>query len=888
MPNQFQCVRQTAAILMACGLIASLLPGFAAAQDPSTREKRAAWIVPLDGPVLAGKPVTFRLKGNPNNPHWELGDGATADGQSVSHTFEKPGVYRVGMGSKVGDTLNELSSAIVRVHTPETLHLPQIFLDTDARNEVDDQHYIGYGLFSNLDVLGINSIHHGPHRINHFGAAQEPINYGEILYIIELSRNSGLLKHRSENQMPQVFHGARLPLQVPASGNWTDTQPVNSEASEAILAAARGASPDNPVWVLPVGPCSNIASAILQAREEGLDLKSRIKIIWLGGGPEQVNVKSFNGSNDPWSVYVTGQSGVEFWIILENPTGASITMDKRVESNLYPNNPLGEYLEAITPAGRKALFDVTTISMVIGNYLGKHWLTLVEPSVVLGPDQKYRWKKVNSPANVHIIRDIDEEAMKTDFFATLNGRPTPLPPKTQRPRYMALTDITGDPDDQQSLVRLMVYLNDIEIVGILLAPFGSMSGAESATHSVISGYEQVRPNLLLHDDRYPTADYLRSVVKKHRSYPDGHGDFGQGAGVWQDHVGAGKSTEASNFLIQELEKDDPRPLWCGIWGGPVVLSQACYDIWNSGRTEARKFELLNKIRVWDVLTQDASYFYVEQYLSQYVHWCKSDTSWIGMYKIDFPGAPNSNCDLSWANANIVNNHGALGTKYPASATVPTGVKEGDTPSYTFLIPNGLNPDFVEDWGSWGGQFKRSGGQSAKSGFGNSGAGPTRWTDEENAPLAGGENWLKRLTAVARWRDDMNRDFAARMDWCVMDKSGANHNPVAAFNGDKSLNVVYLNASSGQTVQLSALGSSDPDENTISYRWTHYFEAEKSSGKGFYNNGSAISISNSTSMNASLTVPSSAAGKNIHVILEVADNGTWNMKSYRRIIIKVST
>jgi len=459
---------------------------------------------------------------------------------------------------------------------------------------------------------------------------------------------------------------------------------------------------------------------------------------------------------------------------------------------------------------------------------------------------------------------------------------------TQRPRYMALTDITGDPDDQQSLVRLMVYLNDIEIVGILLAPFGSMSGAESATHSVISGYEQVRPNLLLHDDRYPTADYLRSVVKKHRSYPDGHGDFGQDAGVWQDHVGAGKSTEASNFLIQELEKDDPRPLWCGIWGGPVVLSQACYDIWNSGRTEARKIELLNKIRVWDVLTQDASYFYVEQYLSQYVHWCKSDTSWIGMYKRDFPGAPNSNCDLSWANANIVNNHGALGTKYPASASGPSGVKEGDTPSYTFLIPNGLNPDFVEDWGSWGGQFKRSGGQSAKSGFGNSGAGPTRWTDEENALLAGGENWLKRLTAVARWRDDMNRDFAARMDWCVMNKSGANHNPVAAFNGDKSLNVVYLNASAGQTVQLSALGSSDPDGNTISYRWTHYFEAEKSSGKGFYNNGSAISISNSTSMNASLTVPSSAAGKNIHVILEVADNGTWNMKSYRRIIIKVST
>ena len=429
MPNQGQFVRRTATVLLVCGLILGLLQGCASRESNG---KFAASIVPLDGPVLAGKPVTFRLSGNPSNPHWDLGDGATAEGSSVSHTYQEPGFYRVVVGSRVGYTFNELSSAIVRVHTPETLHLPQVLLDTDARNEVDDQHYIAYGLFSKVDVLGINSAHHGPHRINHFGAAQEPINYGEILYIIELSRISGLLEHRTENQIPRAFRGAKVPLQVPASGNWQDTHPVKSEASEAILAAARGASPDNPVWVLPVGPCTNIASAILLAREEGLDLKSRIKIVWLGGGPERVNARSHNGGSDPWSVYVTGQSDVDFWIILENPTGASITMDKRFESGLYPDNRLGEYLEAITPAREKALFDLATISMVIGNHLGKPWLTLVEPSVVLGPDQEYRWQKVDSPTNVHIIREIDAEAMKVDFFNTLNGKPTALPPMRQK------------------------------------------------------------------------------------------------------------------------------------------------------------------------------------------------------------------------------------------------------------------------------------------------------------------------------------------------------------------------------------------------------------------------------------------------------------------------
>jgi hypothetical protein len=45
MQNQKQYFRQTITVLMACGLIASLLPGFATAADLSTVEKRAAWAI---------------------------------------------------------------------------------------------------------------------------------------------------------------------------------------------------------------------------------------------------------------------------------------------------------------------------------------------------------------------------------------------------------------------------------------------------------------------------------------------------------------------------------------------------------------------------------------------------------------------------------------------------------------------------------------------------------------------------------------------------------------------------------------------------------------------------------------------------------------------------
>ena len=36
-----------------------------------------------------------------------------------------------------------------------------------------------------------------------------------------------------------------------------------------------------------------------------------------------------------------------------------------------------------------------------------------------------------------------------------------------KPRLMVLTDIGGDPDDEQSLVRLLMYSNAFEIVGIV-------------------------------------------------------------------------------------------------------------------------------------------------------------------------------------------------------------------------------------------------------------------------------------------------------------------------------------------------------------------------------------------------------------------------------------
>jgi hypothetical protein len=279
---------------------------------------------------------------------------------------------------------------------------------------VDDQHYISYALLSELDVLGINSIHHG--------GGQEPINYGEICWIIDRARKSGL----PEERVPFVHHGADQPLTQPESSRWEDTSPIKTEASRAIIEAARGASPVEPVWVLPVGPCTNVASAALQARHEEFDMSKRIRIVWLGGGPEQAHRTTFNGKNDPWSVYVTAQSGLPFLVLLERPTGATIRVDILNEQDLYPDNPLGHYLSLIVPKRSKALFDIGTISVVIGEHLGKSWLTSVEPSILTGPEDGFFWRKTEKPTHLRVIRTIHHEAMKNDFYATLNGHAMPL------------------------------------------------------------------------------------------------------------------------------------------------------------------------------------------------------------------------------------------------------------------------------------------------------------------------------------------------------------------------------------------------------------------------------------------------------------------------------
>jgi hypothetical protein len=74
-----------------------------------------------------------------------------------------------------------------------------------------------------------------------------------------------------------------------------------------------------------------------------------------------------------------------------------------------------------------------------------------------------------------------------------------------------LTDISSltagiaEPDDGQSMIRLMLYADECDIEG-LVATSNLGHGQKvrpDLIRRVVDAYGAVRPNLLLHDDRYP-------------------------------------------------------------------------------------------------------------------------------------------------------------------------------------------------------------------------------------------------------------------------------------------------------------------------------------------------------------------------------------------------
>lgn len=457
---------------------------------------------------------------------------------------------------------------------------------------------------------------------------------------------------------------------------------------------------------------------------------------------------------------------------------------------------------------------------------------------------------------------------------------TPFAEAREKSRLVVLTDVEADPDDTQSLVRLLLYSNEIDIEGLIATTscWKRSSVAPDSIRKVIRAYGKVKPNLDRHAPEFPQADALLAKVTQ------GLPKYGM------EGIGEGKDSAGSEWIVRELEKEDERPLWVSVWGGANTLAQALHKIKNS-KSDDEAARLIAKLRVYTISDQDDSgawirknfpgVFYIVSPGDDYgsATWSAINT------RVD--GIDNTTISNSWLAENIQQGHGPLGAAYP---DVAYGM-EGDTPAYLALIPNGLNAPEHPDWGGWGGRYELSQPDIAtikKGGSIVSLAPETRpiWTDAEErytpyvfndygrAVRRSDSTFHDNKVSLWRWRDDFQHDFAARMDWCTKSFEEANHPPVPALGHANELAV-----KSGAGFGLDASGSSDPDGDNLSFLWFHYPEA------GTHREPLKID-SAENSHGAYVVAPKVEKEETAHFILRVTDKGEPPLSRYERVIVTI--
>src|SRR5688500_3627513 len=168
---------------------------------------------------------------------------------------------------------------------------------------------------------------------------------------------------------------------------------------------------------------------------------------------------------------------------------------------------------------------------------------------------------------------------------------TPEPP--QRPRILVLTDISNEPDDEESLVRFLVYANEYDVEGLVATTSTWLKDKtrEDLIRRQLAAYGEVRANLLKHAPGFPEVEHLLAVTKT--------GQPGYGMAV----VGPGKSTPGSQRIIEAVDRLDERPLWVSVWGGANTLAQALTDL-RASRPPDDVRRAVAKLRVYSISDQD--------------------------------------------------------------------------------------------------------------------------------------------------------------------------------------------------------------------------------------------------------------------------------------------
>lgn len=203
----------------------------------------------------------------------------------------------------------------------------QIIIDADTANEIDDLFAITRAIGEpRLELLGITAsqFHTSPYASKN--TAME-----------SLEMNKTLIDLIPKYNVP-IFLGSPLPLK-------NNKNPQISKASRFIINQAKILPKERKLYLIILGSCTNVASALLEAPE----IKSKIIVLYVGFWHDFIknnyDKKEFNTNNDPIATnFLLDSKGLDFRV-MSATTSQYLIFNKSETFEKLGDNPLGNYLK---------------------------------------------------------------------------------------------------------------------------------------------------------------------------------------------------------------------------------------------------------------------------------------------------------------------------------------------------------------------------------------------------------------------------------------------------------------------------------------------------------------------------------------------------------------
>jgi inosine-uridine nucleoside N-ribohydrolase len=277
----------------------------------------------------------------------------------------------------------------------------RVIINTDAKNEADDQFAIVHALLTpSFQLHGLIPAHFGTAK----SATSLQDSHDEVMLLLRLMGLEGKVR---------VVDGAAAAIPGVAT-------PAPSAGAELIIEQALRDDP-RPLHVAFLGPLTDMASALLLAPEIA---RRNVRVIWIGGGYWPVGNREYNLSNDIAAANVVARSGVGIWQIpmrVYRHMGVSYA---ELYERVHGKGEIGRYLvEQVVawnermvaePVEYRALGDQPAIGVMMYPECGaSEW--------VPGPEYNELMNYVHTGRNrpVKLYQNVDQRFILEDLFAKL-------------------------------------------------------------------------------------------------------------------------------------------------------------------------------------------------------------------------------------------------------------------------------------------------------------------------------------------------------------------------------------------------------------------------------------------------------------------------------------